>query len=206
MKTKIISYTNSVIPPSPFLYPTTLPLATPPCFQGVWCKRFDFGSSRLHSVRCGIVSWRSRRMPIASLPPAVHFINCNQHTASAHLSCLLAGTAGDVTRPLKRWTKCHSSQISVSASEWARSLCSTHPPFAHKPHRLVSFSTFEFHCLGFFHIALNFYSHTDSWFTCYYCMLIQEAENQKEHPFVRGRNKWLLHDQIFIVFIVWHSK
>lgn len=122
MKIKIISYSNPIIPPSPFLYPTTLLLATPPCFQGAWCKRFDFGSSRLHTVRCGIVSWRSRRMPIASLPPAVHFINCNQHTASPHLSCLLAGTAGDVTRPLKHWTKCHSSQISVSASEWARSL------------------------------------------------------------------------------------
>lgn len=116
VKRKIISYTNPIIPPSPFLCPTALLLPTPPRFQGAWYERFDYGSSRLHTVRCGIVSWRSRRMPIASLPPAVHFINCNQHTASPHLSCLLAGTAGDVIRPLKHWTKCHSSQIGVSAS------------------------------------------------------------------------------------------
>lgn len=134
----------------------------PPRFQGARCKRFDLGSSRLHTVSCGIVSWKSGRMPIASLPPAVHFINCNQHTASPHLSCLLAGTAGDVIRPLRRWTKFHSSQISVSASGGARSLCSTHPPSAHSPHSLVSSSTFELHCLIIFCISLNFCSHPHS--------------------------------------------
>lgn len=50
-------------------------------------------------------------MHIASLPPAVHFINCNQYTVSQHLSCLLCGTAGDFFRPLKHWTKCHVSQV-----------------------------------------------------------------------------------------------
>ena len=99
-------------------------------------------------------------MHIASLPPAVHFINCNQYAVSQHLSCLLCGTAGDFIRPLKHWTKRHTSQV-VPVGETG--LCAA--PAPHLSTDLIDWFlshayAFELHYFEFFHFAWNFCSHT----------------------------------------------
>jgi len=94
-------------------------------------------------------------MHIASLPPAVHFINCNQYTVSQHLSCLLGGTAGDIVRPLKHLTKCTHPK----SCQWVRQE-SVQAPAPRLPTGLTDWFlshayTFELHCFEFVHIAWN---------------------------------------------------